>query len=152
MKVVGLGAPSSVRARFAPCELPLVADVLRELRTAATLEAAETYGRMWREDTRAVDDGHERLREIETLLVQLDEEPPDERGRVALVARTELMSQVIHDGCEQAVRRLQTAHDHYHEHTTTAESRRALLDAANAAHAWTLTLASFDQIDQGPDT
>jgi hypothetical protein len=150
MKVVGLGGPDSVRIRFAPSEVDLLVDVLREQRASATLDAAETYGRVRRDDTRAVDDRHDRLRALERLLMQLEDQGPDDRGRVVLVGETEVIIDVVHDGGHEALRRLQDAHERYHEHPY-AGTRDDLLGAANTAQAWMATLTSFDQIDQGPD-
>jgi hypothetical protein len=79
MKVIGLGAPDSVRIRFEASEIDVLVDVLREQRTRATLDAAETYGRVPRDDTGAVDDRHDELRTIESLLMQLKDQQPDEQ-------------------------------------------------------------------------
>jgi hypothetical protein len=150
MKVVGLGGPHRVRIRFAPCEIDLLVDILREQRANATLPAADTYGRVRRDDTRAVDDRHDLLRALERLLMQLENQPPDKRGRVVLMGETEVMIDVIHDGGHEALRRLQDPYERYHERPHTA-TRDALLGAANTAQAWMVTLTSFDQIDQGLD-
>jgi hypothetical protein len=80
MKVIGVGAPEIVRIRFAACELDLLVDVLREQRARATLDAAETYGRVARDDTRSVDDRHDRLRALEAMLMRLEAAPPDDGG------------------------------------------------------------------------
>jgi hypothetical protein len=150
MKVIGLGAPDTVRIRFAACEVDLLVDVLRARRTRATLDAAEIYGRVPRDDTQPVDDGHDELRTIESLLMQLEDQQPDEQGRVVLTGETEVMCDVVHDGAREALRRLDDAHEGYRERARSA-ARDALLDAAKTARAWIVTLTSFDRVDRGPD-
>jgi hypothetical protein len=150
MKVIGLGAPDCVRIRFEASEIGVLVDVLREQRTRATLDAAETYGRVPRDDNRPVDDRHDELRTIESLLMQLEDQQPDEQGRVVLTGETEVMCDVVHDGAREALQRLDHAHDGYRERASSA-ARAALLDAAKASRAWVATLASFDRVDRGPD-
>jgi hypothetical protein len=139
-----------VRIRFEASEIDVLVDVLREHRTRATLDAAETYGRVPCGDTGAVDDRHDELRTIESLLMQLEDQQPDERGRVVMTGETEVMCDVVRDGAREALRRLDDAHDGYRERASSA-SRDALLDAAKTARAWVVTLTSFDRVDRGPD-
>ena len=71
MKVIGVGSPDDVRVRFTGCELDVLVDVLRDLRAKAAREAAETYATTSPQDTRPIDDCHDRLRGLEGLLMQL---------------------------------------------------------------------------------
>lgn len=150
MKVVGLGAPASVRIRFQVRELDVLVDVLREQRARATREASDTYARVSAEDARSIDESHDELRAIEGLLMQLEEQRPDETGRVVLVARTVVMYDVVRAGAREALQRLQDAHDRYPSYGA-GPARDALLDAAETAKAWLVTLTSFDRVDGGPD-
>jgi hypothetical protein len=79
MKGTGLGSPDDVRVRFDACELDVLVDVLRDLRAKATRDAADTYATTSPRDTRPIDDRHDRLRGLEGLLMQLEEQPPDNR-------------------------------------------------------------------------
>jgi hypothetical protein len=151
MKVTGWGNPDQVRIRFARCEVDLLVDVLRQERAEATRVAAETYDRPGGSDERTVDDQHDRLRAIEALLMQLEHQTPDDRGRVVLVGDTDVMTDIVQDGAIRAVHRLEQAHERYHDHPGTATNRDALLGAASTAQAWMVTLTSFDQVDQPRD-
>jgi hypothetical protein len=90
MKVIGLGAPDDVRVRFAACELDVLVDVLREQRANATRDAADTYATTPPGQTRPIDDRHDRLRGLEGLLMQLEEQPHTRPGAV-LVGETDLI-------------------------------------------------------------
>jgi hypothetical protein len=80
MKAIGLGAPDDLRVRFDACEIDVLVDVLREQRANATRDAADTYAN-GSGHTRAVDDRHDRLRAVEGLLMQLEEQPPNNGPR-----------------------------------------------------------------------
>jgi hypothetical protein len=144
--VIGLGAPDRVRVRFRFAEIGVLVDVLRKQRADATRDAAAIY-----DDAparaRAVDDRHDRLRAIEALLMQLEDQTHTGRGAV-LVAETQLMSDVIRDGADEAIRRLWETHQAY-EDRARPQSRDALLNAAKTARAWVATLTGFDQVDRG---
>ena len=118
MKVIGLGSPDDVRVRFAACEIDVLVDVLRDLRAKATRHAADTYATTSPRDTRPIDDRHDRLRGIEALLMQLEEQPPDNAPGAILVAATPLMRDVAHDAAREALERLHDAHERYEEHVT----------------------------------
>jgi hypothetical protein len=148
MKVVGLGSPDDVRVRFDACELDVLVDVLRDLRARATREAAETYTTISPRDTRAIDDCHDRLRGIEGLLMQLEEQPPDNAPGAFLVGATPLMRDIAHEGAREALERLQDAHERYEEHVTS-RSRDALRAAATTAGASITTLTAIEQVDLG---
>lgn len=94
MKVIGLGAPDHVRVRFDACEMDVLVDVLREQRANATRDAADTYATTPPAQTRPIDDRHARLRAVEGLLMQLEEQPPHNRPGAVLVGDTELMCDV----------------------------------------------------------
>jgi len=145
MKVIGLGAPDELRVRFDTCEVDVLVDVLREQRAQATRDAAETYAAP--EQARAVDDRHDRLRAIEALLMQLEQQPHSAPGPV-LVAETELMCAIVRDGARRALRRLGETHERYEGHASP-RSRDALRNAAAAAKAWVATLTDVDQVDRG---
>jgi hypothetical protein len=147
MKVIGLGAPDDLRVHFDACEIDVLVDVLREQRANATRDAAQTYATTSPGQTRAIDDRHDRLRAIEALLVQLEDEPQTEGGAV-LVGDTQLICDVVRDGTQEALRRLQATHERYEDHAGP-QSRDALVDAAETSRAWVATLAAVDRVDRG---
>jgi hypothetical protein len=147
MRVTGLGAPDSVRVHFRACEVDVLVDVLCEHRAQATRDAAETYATVGAGGTRAVDDRHDRLRSVDALLMQLEDQPHTGRGAV-LLGETEVMCDVVHDGAREALRRLGEAHEHY-EDRSSPQARDVLLDAAKTAGAWAATLTGFDRVDRG---
>ena len=148
MKVIGLGAPDELRVRFEACEIDVLVDVLREQRASATRDAAETY-RVAPRQTRTVDHSHDRLRAVERLLMQLEEQPQTKTGAV-LLGDTQLMCDVVRDGAREALRRLEETHTRYEDHASP-ESRDALLNAADTATAWVATLTAVDRVDRGWD-
>jgi hypothetical protein len=150
VKVIGLGSPDDVRIRFSATEVDVLVDVLRDLRANATRDAADTYAITPRRETRAIDDRHDRLRGLDGLLMQLEEQPPDNRPGAVVVAETTLMRDVVREGAQEALERLHDAHERYHEHVTS-RSRDALLAAAAMAKAWVTTLTAVDQVDLGWD-
>lgn len=75
MKVIGLGSPYDVQIRFDASEVDVLVDVLRERRADATRDAASIYATTPSGETEAVDDRHNRLRAVEALLMQLEEQP-----------------------------------------------------------------------------
>jgi hypothetical protein len=150
MKVIGLGAPDDVRIRFDACEVDLLVDVLREHRANATRDAADTYATTRPGQTRPIDDRHDRLRAIEGLLMQLEEQPPDNRPGAILVGETDLMCDLARDGTREAFRRLQEAHERYDDHAAP-ESRDALVTATRTAKKWVATLTALDRVDHGWD-
>ncbi len=150
MKVVGLGAPRSVRIRFQIRELDVLVDVLRELRARATHDASDTYARVPADDARSIDDRHDQLRAIEGMLMQLEEQRPDDTGRVVLVGETAVMEDVVRAGACEALKRLQDGHDGYPAYGGSPAGE-ALLDAAETAKAWLVTLIGFDHVNNGPD-
>jgi len=149
MKVIGLGAPDDIRVRFAACELDVLVDVLREQRANATRDAADTYATTPPGETRPIDDRHDRLRGLEGLLMQLEEQPHTRPGAV-LVGETDLMTDVARDGAREAVCRLEETHERYQDHATP-QSREAMLNAARTANAWVATLAAVERVDRGWD-
>jgi hypothetical protein len=148
MKAMGLGAPNSVRVRFDASEIDVLVDVLREERADATRDAADSYAAT-PEQTRAVDNRHDRLRAVEALLMQLEEQPHTTPRKV-LVGETELMCGVIREAAREALRRLEDAYERY-EDRASPQSRDALLDAAKTAKAWIGTLTAVDRVDLGWD-
>jgi hypothetical protein len=129
MKVVGLGSPDDVRVRFAAHEIDVLVDVLRDLRAKATRDAADTYATTSPRDTQPIDDRHDRLRGIEGLLIQLEEQPPDNRPGAILMGTTLLMRDVAHEAAREPLERLHDAHERYEEHVTS-QSRDTLRGAA----------------------
>jgi hypothetical protein len=150
MKVIGLGSPDNVRVRFDDCEMDVLIDILRDLRAKSTREAADTYATTSPRDTRPIDDRHDRLRGLERLLMQLEEQPPSDRPGATLVGATPLMRGVARDGNHEALERLHDAHERYEDHVTS-QSRDALLAAAKAAEAWVTTLTAVEHVDLGWD-
>jgi hypothetical protein len=146
VKVIGLGAPDSVRISFADRELDVLVDVLRDQRADATREAAETYAATPGQ-RQAVDDRHDRLRAVEALLMQLEEQRHTRRGAV-LIDKTEHMCDVVRAGAREALRRLSETHGRYENHASP-QSRDALLDTAKTATAWVTTLTGLDRVDRG---
>jgi DNA-binding IclR family transcriptional regulator len=125
MKVIGLGAPDDLRVRFEACEIDVLVDALRGQRAIATRAAAETYC-VAPGQTRMVDDSHDRLRAIEALLIQVEEQPQTPEGAI-LVGNTQLVGEVVHAGAREALRRLAATHERYQGHTGP-QSGDALLD------------------------
>jgi hypothetical protein len=149
MKAIGLGSPDELRVHLAACEIDVLVDVLREQRAGATRDAAQTYATTSPGHTRAIDDRHERLRAIEALLVQLDDQPQTDAGAI-IVGDTQLMCDVVRDGAREALRRLKTTYERYEEHASP-QSRDTLLDAVATVTAWVATLAAVDRVDRGWD-
>jgi hypothetical protein len=150
MKVIGLGSPDDVRVRFDACEIDVLVDVLRDQRAKATRDAAGTYATTPPGQTRPIDDCHDRLRGLERLLMQLEEQSPQNRPGAILVGDTELMCEVMRDGAREAFGRFGDAHERY-EDRATPQSRDALLSAAQTANAWVATLTAVDRVDRGWD-
>jgi hypothetical protein len=150
MKVIGLGSPDDVRVRFTAREIDVLVDVLRDLRAKATRDAADTYATTAPHDTRPIDDRHDRLRGLEGLLMQLEEQPPENRPGAILVAATPLMRDVAHEAAREALERLHDAHERYEQHVTS-QSRDTLRGAAETAKAWVTTLTAVEQVDLGWD-
>lgn len=151
MKVIGLGAPASVRIRFDACEVDVLVDVLREQRADATRDAADAYAITPPAQTRPIDDRHDRLRAVEGLLMQLEEQPPDNRPGAILVGETDLMCDIARDGAREALRRLQEAHERYADDGESPQARDALVNATKTAKAWVATLTAVDRVDRGWD-
>jgi hypothetical protein len=149
MKVIGLGAPDDLRVRFEACEIDVLVDALRGQRAIATRAAAETYC-VAPGQTRMVDDSHDRLRAIEALLIQVEEQPQTPEGAI-LVGNTQLVGEVVHAGAREALRRLAATHERYQGHTGP-QSGDALLDAASTAKAWVRTLVAVDRVELGWDS
>jgi hypothetical protein len=150
MKVIGLGSPDDVRVRFDACELDVLVDVLRDLRAKATRDAADTYAAPSLGDTRPIDDRHDRLRGLEDLLMQLEEQPPDNQPGAVLMGATPLLRGIAGEGALEALERLNDAHERYADHVTE-RSREALLAAAETTRAWVTTLTAVEQVDLGWD-
>jgi hypothetical protein len=150
MKVIGLGSPEKLRVAFDACEMDVLVDVLRDLRARATSDAADTYATAAPRDTRPVDDRHDRLRGLDALLIQLEEQPPDNRPGATVIGATPLMRDVAREGAREALERLHDAHEHY-EKDVTSRSRESLLAAAKTAKAWVTTLTAVEHIDLGYD-
>lgn len=146
MKVTGLGTPESVRARFRTAEVDVLVDVLREHRAHATREAATAHEAVGT-TVRAVDDRHDRLRAIEALLMQLDDQPHRREG-VVLFGDTSLIGEIVRDGATESLARFVDAHQRYRERARV-EARDRLLTAAVAAQAWVATLVAFDRVNRG---
>jgi hypothetical protein len=150
MKVIGLGSPDELRVRFDACEMDVLVDVLRDLRAKATRDAVDTYAATVLGDTRPVDHRHDRLRGLDALLVQLEEQPPDNRPGATIIGATQLLRDVAREGSREALERLHDAHERYEEHVTS-RSREALLGASKTATAWVTTLTAVEHIDLGWD-
>jgi hypothetical protein len=150
MKVIGLGSPDDLRVRFDASEVDVLVDVLRDLRAKATRDAADTYTITPPRETRTIDDRHDRLRGLEGLLMQLEEQAPDNRPGAILISDTTLMRDVARAGAREALDRLQDAHEHYEDHVTSRSSE-ALLGAAKTARAWVTTLTAVERVDLGWD-
>jgi hypothetical protein len=150
MKVIGLGAPDELRVAFDACELDVLVDVIRDLRAQATRDAVGTYATTTPCDTRPVDDRHDRLRGLDALLIQLEEQPPDNRPGATVIGATPLIRDVAREGAREALERLHDAHERY-EKDVTSRSRGWLLGAAKTAEAWATTLAAVGRIDLGGD-
>jgi hypothetical protein len=151
MKVVGLGSPDELRVAFDACELGVLVDVLRDLRAKATHDAVDTYAASGLGATRPVDDSHDRLRDLDALLIQLEEQPPGSPPGATVIGATPLMRDVARDGAREALERLHDAHEHYEE-DVTSRSRESLIGAAKTAKAWVTTVTAIDHVDLGHDT
>ena len=150
MKVIGLGSPDELRVAFNACELDVLVDVLRDLRAKATHDAVDTYAATVLGDSRAVDDRHDRLRGLDAMLIQLEEQPPGNRPGATVIGATPLMRDVARAGARESLQRLHDAHERYEEHVTS-RSREALLGASKTAEAWATTLTTVEHIDLGWD-
>jgi hypothetical protein len=150
MKVIGLGSPDDVRVSFDACEMDVLVDVLRDLRAKATRDAADAYATDAPRDTRAIDDRHDRLRGLEGLLMQIEEQPPANRPGAILIGATPLMRDIAHEGAREALERLHDAHERYEERVAS-RSREALLAARRTAEAWVTTLTAVEHVDLGRD-
>jgi hypothetical protein len=131
MKVLGLGSPDDVRVRFDACELDVLVDVVRDLRAKATRDAADTYATTSPRDTRPIDDRHDRLRGLEGLLMQLEEQPTDNRPGAVLMGATPLLRDVAHEGAREALERLNDAHERFADHGHVAITRGAARRSQN---------------------
>jgi hypothetical protein len=100
----------------------------------ATRDAAQSYAPTSPGHTRAIDDHHERLRAVETLLVQLEDQPRT-AGGASLVGDTQLMCDVVRDGAREALRRVTATYERYEDHASP-QSRDTLLNAATTTTAW----------------
>jgi hypothetical protein len=125
------------------CEIDVLVDVLRDLRARATRDAADTYATTSPGDTRPIDHRHDRLRGLEGLLMQLEEQPPDERPGAVLMGATPLLRDIAQEGAREALERLHDAHERYEDHVTS-RPREALLGAARTAKAWITTLTAVE--------
>lgn len=143
MKVTGLGTPESVRARFRTAEIDVLVDVLREHRAQATREAATAHETV----STSVRSVHDRLRAVEALLMQLDDQPHTREG-VVLFGDTALIGEIVRDGATQALARFVDAHQRYRERARV-EAHDRLLTAAVGAQAWVATLVAFDRVNSG---
>ena len=150
MKVIGLGSPDELRVTFDACELDVLVDVLRDLRAKATRDTAVTYAATGSRDTRSVDECHDRLRSLDGLLIQLEEQAPGSPPGAILRGVTSLLRDVVRDGAREALERLHDAHERYEE-GVTSRSRESLLGAAEAARAWVMTRTAVDLIDLAGD-
>ena len=150
MKVIGLGSPEELRVAFDACELDVLVDVLRDLRARATRDAVDSYATSVLGATRRVDDCHDRLRGLDGLLIQLEEQPPSSPPGAILLGATPLMRDVARGGAREALARLHDAHERYEEHVMS-RSRESLLGAAKTAEAWVATLTAIDRVDLGSD-
>jgi len=150
MKVIGLGSPDDVRVRFTAREIDVLVDVLRDLRARATRDAAGIYATTSPCDTRPIDDRHDRLRGIEGLLMQLEEQPPESRPGAILVGATPRKRDGAHEAAREALERLRYAHERYEERVTSL-SRETLHGAVETAKAWVTTLTAVEQVDLGWD-
>jgi hypothetical protein len=84
------------------------------------------------------------------MLMQLDDLRPDDAGRMTVVGDTVVMYDVVRDGAREALQRLHDAHDHYRK-LSRPLAADALLEAAETATAWLVTLTRFDRVDRGPE-
>jgi hypothetical protein len=150
MKVIGLGSPDDLRVHFDASEVDVLVDVLRDLRAKATRDAADTYATTPARETRPIDDRHDRLRGLEGLLMQLEEQPPDNTPGAILVGDTTLMRDLARDSSREALERLHDPHERYADHVTP-RSREILLRAAKTDKAWITTLTAVEQVDLGWD-
>jgi hypothetical protein len=107
----------------------------------------DTYATTPPGQTRPIDNRYDRLRGLEGLLMQLEEQPHTRPGAV-LVGETDLISDVARDGAREAIRRLEETHERYQDQATP-HSRDAMLNAARTANAWVATLAAVDRVDRG---
>jgi hypothetical protein len=82
-----------------------------------------------------VDDRHDELRTIESLLMQLEDQQPDAQGRVVLTGDTEVMCDIVHEGAREALGRLDDAHDGYRERSRSA-TRDALTLPRQHGRGW----------------
>jgi hypothetical protein len=152
MKVVGMGAPEWVRIVMGRDELDLVIDALLEQRELVSRRLVEVYDDPGR-SVRDVDDAHDELRGIETILMRLEQTEHRGDGSKELLGPTAIMVETIDRAARQALRQLGDAHDRF-TGLPVDGSRDALLRTAatiRAIRAILTTVVSLREIDRGPD-
>lgn len=151
MKVVGLCGPSLMRVRLGAGETKLVRDALRVLREDAAREVSEVYDAP-RRDVGVVDRAHDRLRELEGLMMWLEEHGPEPDGRQVLLGATGLMWELAQAVAAAAVGALVAEHERFDGPPCDGQERDGdgLLALADAAREALTTLVRLREVDNGP--
>jgi hypothetical protein len=157
MTIIGYGEPTWMRALFTPAELKLVTEELRALRAAAVAQAQTTHEQHPgddRDDNRAVDTAHDRLREIDDAARYIeDKAKPDSAGRIDLITTTSVMTDLVRGVADRALTRLEALRQQYMTGRPAyhPDQARNLHEAAQLASQAASTLVACREIDCGPD-
>jgi hypothetical protein len=152
VKVVGLCGPSLLRVRLGTGETPLMREALRVLREDAAREITQVYDAPRREVV-DVDRAHDRLRELEGLMMWLEDHGADPDGRQVLLGATDLMWELAQGVARAAVGNLVAEHQRFAGPPGDGEQRDGgrLLAIADAAREALTTLVRMREVDHGPD-
>jgi hypothetical protein len=140
-----------MRIRLNAAERALVVEVLRDQRGQATRRAAEVYGSP-RGDSRAVDEAHDRLREVEAAMAWMEDHgQPDGDGRTWLVGGASLLEDTVRGVAEGAMTALVAALERYADrHGPWPGDGPGLLAAVDLARDALTTLVRFREVDDPP--
>jgi len=141
MKVVGLGAPVSVRIRLEACEVQLIADALLEQIVIDETTQAEARAGLIGEDPHD-QARRDRLDELRRMLKEIERERGGPPEAFEVVWPTVLAHDVLQGAFGQAAERLR-------ETLTHREDTTVMRDALNVLAALLDTCEAFRAVDSG---
>jgi hypothetical protein len=146
--VFGLGEPSFMRIGFTKAEMDLVSQELRAQRDQATLVAAEARVAPGA-DGRDTDRAHDRLREIESVMRDIEDHAmPDSAGVTWLTAASRVFEQTVVGVAERALAALVAEHERVAA-AGPCDGERLLIAAQTVRDAIT-TLVAAREVEHGP--